>query len=99
MNRATRNALAGAILQLLLLAFAVYVAISPDAFPGATTAARAGIVAIAFATIFLLLEVERLRVQVRTVTVLAASALGEAWLGSSRAPHRSLSRRWSLCRA
>ena len=73
MNRATRNALAGVVLQVALLAFAVYVAVSPDAFPGATTAARAGIVALAFATIFLLVEVERLRVQTRTV---AAIALG-----------------------
>jgi hypothetical protein len=76
LNRATRNALAGAVLQLALLVLAVYVAVSPDAFPGATTAARAGIVALAFSTIFLLLEVERLRVQVRTITVIAASALG-----------------------
>jgi hypothetical protein len=76
LNRATRNALAGSLLQLALLAFAIYVAVSPSAFPEATTLARAGIVALSFAAVFVLLEVDRLGRQLRALTVLTANALG-----------------------
>jgi hypothetical protein len=78
-NRATRNAIASLVVQGTLLAFAVYVALSRDAFPGATTLARAGVIATAFAAIFLAGEVERLRAQVRTLTLVAAGALGGAF--------------------
>jgi hypothetical protein len=76
-NRATRNALAGVLVQAALLAFAIYVAVSRDAFPGATTLARAGIVALAFGVIFLVLEVDRLRAQVRAIAVMLGALGGQ----------------------
>jgi hypothetical protein len=77
-NRATRNALASLVVQASLLAFAIYVAVSTDAFPGASTAARAGLVAISFGVIFLVQELERLRAQTRALTLMTAGALGGA---------------------
>jgi hypothetical protein len=84
-NKATRNALSSLIVQVVLLAFSVYVAVSPDAFPGATTLARAGIVALSFGLILVALEVERLKAEVRALTVLAAGALGVQFPRDDRA--------------
>jgi hypothetical protein len=75
-TKSTRNALASLIVQAFLLAFAVYVAVSADALPGASTAARAGVVAMSFALMLVVQEVERLKAEVRALTVITAGALG-----------------------
>jgi hypothetical protein len=77
-NRATQNALAGLLVKTALIVFAVYVAVATDAFPGATTLARAGLVALAFGLVFVVGEVERLRAQTRAIATLLGALGGAA---------------------
>lgn len=57
----TTKALAGLVVQLLLVGFAVYVGISEAAFPGAPVLARGGIAALCLVLALLVGEVARLR--------------------------------------
>ena len=54
------RALSLLLVQVLLIAFAIYVGVSDGAFPGASTVARIGIVVLAIAVSFLAGEVSRL---------------------------------------
>ncbi len=57
----TLKALAGLLVQLLLVGFAVYLGVSADVFPGAPWFARGGIAALCLVVALLVGEVARLR--------------------------------------
>jgi hypothetical protein len=77
-NRATQNALAGLIVRLALLVFGGYLVFSESSIPGATTWARAGLAATAFALVLALGEIARLTKEVRMMPLVSAGILTAA---------------------